>query len=281
MRKKNIIFISVILYVLSISSLFAMEQEDNKNPVIVMKTSMGDISIELFPKEAPKTVENFIGLAEGEKEFTDASTNKPIKKPFYDNLIFHRVIKNFMIQGGCPLGNGTGGPGYSFEDEINAKDLNLDKEKVMMPDGKVHSFLGIRSQADFTRIVVNPTVKKLGISNKEEFEKRKEEVSKKVSALTLMGCYENMGYKYNDKIKSRPPVRGVLAMANSGPNTNGSQFFINVVDTPWLTGKHTIFGKVIEGMDIVDKISSVPVDNNSKPNNDVKIISIRLLKKSK
>jgi cyclophilin family peptidyl-prolyl cis-trans isomerase len=140
-----------------------------------MTTSEGDISIELFDDAAPKTVENFKKLG-GEG--------------FYDGLVFHRVIKDFMIQGGCPQGTGTGGPGYQFEDEFN--------------DHKV--------------------------------------------------------------------VRGALAMANAGPNTNGSQFFIVTTDAaPWLDGKHTVFGQITEGMDVVDKIEATPTDARDKPKDDVRI----------
>ena len=116
----------------------------------------------------------------------------------------------------------------------------------------------------------------MGINSKEDFEKRKNEIEQRLSQLTLKDCYENMGYQYNDNLKSHPPNRGVIAMANSGPNTNGSQFFINLVDTPWLSGKHTVFGKVIKGMDGVDKIGSVPVNPNNRPQKDVKILAIRL-----
>src|SRR5882724_11981698 len=134
----------------------------------VFETSQGNIVVRLLENEAPKTVANFVGLAEGTKEFTNEKTGQKVKKPFYDGLIFHRVIPNFMIQGGCPLGTGTGGPGYQFKDEIVAG-IGFDK-------------------------------------------------------------------------------KGLLAMANAGPGTNGSQFFITTAATPWLNGHHTIFGEVTEGM---------------------------------
>jgi len=145
---------------------------------VVFDTNHGRIVCKFFEKEAPKTVANFVELAEGTKEWTDSKSGQKKKSRFYDGLIFHRVIKGFMIQGGDPLGDGSGGPGYRFEDEVK-NDLKFD----------------------------------------------------------------------------RP---GLLAMANSGPNTNGSQFFITHAPTPHLTGRHTIFGKVVEGMDVVDKIASVP-----------------------
>jgi cyclophilin family peptidyl-prolyl cis-trans isomerase len=143
--------------------------------VATMSTNHGDITIELFDEDAPNTVENFKKLA---------------ADGFYDGLIFHRIIKDFMIQGGCPNGTGTGDPGYKFDDEIN----------------------------------------------------------------------------------SHKAVRGSLAMANSGPNTNGSQFFIVTLEaTPWLDGKHTVFGQVTDGMDVVDKLEALPTDGRDKPREDAKI----------
>ena len=145
-----------------------------------LHTSEGPIEIELFPEEVPKTVENFTKLA---------------SDGFYDGLSFHRVIPDFMIQGGCPVGDGTGGPGYTFEDETSG----------------------------------------------------------------------------------HPVARGALAMANAGPNTNGSQFFIVTADAcPWLDGKHTVFGRVVEGQDIVDRISQVDRDGRDKPTTPVTIDRIEL-----
>jgi cyclophilin family peptidyl-prolyl cis-trans isomerase len=136
---------------------------------MTMTTNKGDIVFEMFDEDAPKTVGNFRKLADD---------------GFYDGLAFHRIIRDFMIQGGCPQGTGTGGPGYTFEDEIN-------RHKV---------------------------------------------------------------------------VRGALAMANAGPNTNGSQFFIVTTDAaPWLDGKHTVFGKVVSGMDVVDKLEGLPTDGRDRP----------------
>lgn len=161
-------------------------------------TSKGTITCLLFEKEAPKTVENFVGLANGTKEWTDPTTGKKLKNKFYDGLIFHRVIPKFMIQGGDPTGTGRGGPGYKFEDEVSSG-LLFDKP-------------------------------------------------------------------------------GRLAMANSGPNTNGSQFFITTVPTPWLNNKHTIFGQVIEGEDVIEAIESVKRDRRDKPVEDVVIMKLEIKK---
>lgn len=289
----------IVLFVLLLIPLMVgaeeFKKEDPQNPLYLIKTSMGDIYVELFIKEAPKTVKNFIDLAEGKKEFKDPKSGEKVKKPFFDGLIFHRIIKNFMIQGGCPLGNGMGDPGYKFEDEINAKALGLDKIKAFDMKKGSHPSLLIRSRQQFQVMMINPILKKLGVdmkklmelrkANPEEFKKQAKELNEKLMAelkdLTIQKAFENLGYKYDEKLKSHHPKRGVLAMANSGPGTNGSQFFINVKDTPWLTGKHTVFGRVVKGMDIVDKISLVEVGEQAKPKEDVKIISIRVYKEKK
>ena len=161
----------------------------------VFSTSEGTIVCRLFDKEAPKTVQNFIDLAEGKREWTHPVSGKKSKDRLYDGTIFHRVIPNFMIQGGDPAGTGFGGPGYQFEDETK---------------NSPHSFA----------------------------------------------------------------KAGKLAMANSGPNTNGSQFFITVAPTQWLTGKHTIFGEVVEGQEMVDKIANVPRSRQDKPSKDVVVKSV-------
>ena len=275
MKKLIVILLMITISITSVNFCLANEKKDH-NPVCIIKTSMGDIFVELFAKEAPDTVNNFIALAEGEKEYTNPVKNSKVKNHFYDNLIFHRVIKKFMIQGGCPLGNGTSGPGYTFKDEINAKSLGLDKIKVMQPNGGVHQYLLVRSQQDFSRVIVMPLARKMGIKSQQELQNQQQEIQQKISQLTLKECYENLGYEYNDELKSHFPKRGVIAMANSGPNTNGSQFFINLADTPWLMGKHTVFGRVIKGMEVVDKIGEVAVDNRSIPKTEVKIITIRL-----
>jgi peptidyl-prolyl cis-trans isomerase A (cyclophilin A) len=161
-----------------------------------LTTTEGTVTVRLFPDHAPKTVRNFVELAEGGREWTNPVTRAKSKDKLYDGTIFHRVITGFMIQGGDPLGNGTGGPGYQFGDEIHP-DLGFDRPYL-------------------------------------------------------------------------------LAMANAGPGTNGSQFFITTVPTPWLTGKHTIFGEVISGADVVEKISRVQTVPGDRPVTDVVLQSVTI-----
>lgn len=159
-------------------------------------TSEGTFVVRLFDQEAPKTVENFVGLAEGAKPWRDPRTNQQVTRPYYDGLIFHRVIDGFMIQGGDPLGQGIGGPGYTFEDEFHPR-LRHDKP-------------------------------------------------------------------------------GILSMANRGPNTNGGQFFITLGPTPHLDDRHSVFGEVVSGMDVVRKIGSTPTNERDRPLTDVVVRNVTI-----
>lgn len=166
-------------------------------PQAIFHTSAGTFTARLMPEHAPKTVANFTELASGQREWKDPRDGQKKKEPLYSGTIFHRVIPDFMIQGGDPKGTGTGGPGYEFEDECPPGGPSFDK-------------------------------------------------------------------------------KGLLAMANAGPNTNGSQFFVTVAATPWLTGKHTIFGEVTEGMDVVEQISKVETDRGDRPSTDIVIERIEI-----
>ncbi|MFC1515282.1 peptidylprolyl isomerase [Thermodesulfobacteriota bacterium] len=273
--KNTSIAILVVSFLLAVNVGWADNSKGKENPVYIIQTTLGNIEVELFQNDAPKTVANFIGLTEGTIEFVDPDTGNRIKKPYYDGLIFHRVIKDFMIQGGCPLGNGRGGPGYTFADEIDAAELGLDKIMAIDPRKGPHPFLMVQDQAGYQQNVLMPLFRKMNITSQEELEKRRDEVEARIAELTIKEAFENMGYSYTEKGSAHPPVRGVLAMANAGPDTNGSQFFINMVDTDWLIGKHTVFGRVVKGMEVVDSIGQVKVDAGGKPVVDVEIISIR------
>jgi cyclophilin family peptidyl-prolyl cis-trans isomerase len=274
--KKRIFLLSFVFFFLFLGmQLFGQTMEDPSNPVCRIKTNYGSIEIELFEHAAPKTVANFLGLAAGTKSYIDENTGEEKKGRFYDGLTFHRVIDEFMVQGGDPTGDGTGGPGYTFRDEISADALGLDEIKAIDEQGAPHQWLLVRTQEQFNQMVLAPLFQEMGITSQEELESRQEEFTERINTLTLQDVYENIGYQYDDSLSSYKPMRGFVAMANSGPNTNGSQFFINLIDTPWLTGKHTVFGKVIKGMDVVDQIGKVETNENNKPVDPVKIISVR------
>ncbi len=159
-------------------------------------TSEGNFTVRLFDQEAPETVENFVGLAEGTKEWMDPRTNKKVTQPYYDGVIVHRVIEGFMIQSGDPLGQGIGGPGYTFKDEFHPK--------------------------------------------------------------------------------LRHNKAGILSMANRGPNTNGGQFFITLGPTPHLDDRHSVFGEVVDGMDVIRKIGSTPTAAQDRPVKDIVIRTITI-----
>ncbi len=159
-------------------------------------TSEGSFTATLFDQDAPKTVANFVGLAEGTQEWTDPRTNKKVRLPYYDGIVFHRVIAGFMIQGGDPLGQGIGGPGYTFADEFHPA-------------------------------------------------------------------------RRHDKA-------GILSMANRGPNTNGGQFFITLAPTPHLDDRHSVFGEVVDGLDVVLKIGNTRTDQRDRPVADIVIRSVTI-----
>lgn len=244
------------------------------NPIAVMETSLGTITIELYRHAAPKTVENFVGLARGEKEFTDAD-GKPAKRPYYDGLIFHRVIPNFMIQGGDIKGNGTGGPGYQFADEINAKALGLDKVKVSASP---------MARNEVAQVVRNDIFKKLNIKSQEDLNKKMKEAEamlkgeqEKWNNKSLEELYTARGITYTPNLESESNTKGSLSMANAGPNTNGSQFFVSVVDNLYLDGKHTVFGRVLAGLDVAEKITKVERDQQDRPKESVILKKLTIL----
>lgn len=260
LRIKIVLITAAIIACVCISAA-AAPKENGNNPVARLETSMGTIEIELFRHAAPKTVDNFIGLAE---------------KKFYDGVIFHRVIPDFMLQTGDPKGDGTGGPGYTFADEMDADALGLNEQKALGETGEPHPWLGLRSREEFQHLVLGPLFEEMGIDSQEKLDANREEFERRLFALSVKDVYENMGYEYQTGLPSYKPLKGYAAMANRGPDTNGSQFFINLADTPWLTGKHTVFGKVLTGMDVVEAVGRVETDGADKPKTPVVIESVRI-----
>lgn len=244
---------------------------------VEIRTAQGAIICRLFDAACPVTVQNFRELAEGTRATPDPATGQLVNRPFYDGLTFHRVIPGFMIQGGDPKGDGTGGPGFQFKDEINAASLGLDKEQALQGE-QLHPHCAYMGR-QFVSTYIEPRLLGRGIGPASTAEERNAAIAAilpQLQTISLMQFYKDLGYRYDDALPpSRRPVRGVLAMANSGPNTNGSQFFINLGDTPHLTGKHTVFGEVVAGMDVAMAIAAVPRDERDRPREPVRIIGIR------
>lgn len=247
--------------------------KQSSNPIAIMETNHGDMVIELYAHAAPKTVDNFIGLASGEKEFTDLQ-NQKVKRPYFDGLIFHRIIPDFMLQGGDIRGDGTGGPGYKFADEINAKALGLDKIKVSdSPQARREAEMAAQ----------RAVIKKLKIQSQEQFMEKQAQANRMLASelpkylkMNLEEVYTLAGVQYTAGLASEKNDKGTLSMANAGPNTNGSQFFVNLVDNHFLNGKHTVFGKVLAGFAVAEKISKVERDNRDKPKNNVIMKKVRI-----
>ncbi len=318
-----------------------------------METTQGEMVIELFEEKTPITVANFVGLAEGSKTWTSPDGEEK-NEPFYDGLTFHRIIKDFMIQGGCPLGTGTGGPGYQFQDECfdgsvvplegeigdpetaNAVFSKLLRPHLMEHQGQspiediaaifeemqsaqsvepligktveeLQSLLGseeklTRFQPTLTRITgeieteeaANATFQALFMPHLQEHQGESpipevaalfDEIRAANSPTPLIG---ETVEELQDLLRTEAAVEqpnliakveyGKLCMANSGPDTNGSQFFIvtNADGASWLDGKHTVFGKVIEGMDVALAIQEVETASDDKPVEDVKIIGVTI-----
>lgn len=248
-------------------------------PRVVITTNHGVMIAELWPDAAPVTVTNFLALASGERAWSDPQSGEErAGVPFYDGLTFHRVIANFMIQGGCPLGNGMGSPGYTIPDEINATGLGLDRE-VALENGRLHPHCAYMQQ-QITQQLIMPEMQRAGITEatpQPQMQAAWARVLSGLEGISLKSLYERLGFRYDDTLTPRALERGVLAMANSGPGTGGSQFFINLVPTPYLNGKHTVFGRVIEGSAVLDAIGQVAVNEQQghRPIEPVTIISIR------
>ncbi|HWK55544.1 MAG TPA: peptidylprolyl isomerase [Hyphomicrobiales bacterium] len=251
--------------------------EDPTNPMVVIETTRGNMLFELFPREAPLTVANFLGLADGTQPWVDSTTGLEMTQPYYDGLGFHRVVRNVLIQGGSPTGTDDGYPGYFVPDEINAASLGLDRMSVLDEQGVPNPVLGIRNREDFQETVLKPLYDSLGIDSSTQLQPRLGEVDQKVRELSVKQLYEMQGYHYSENLVSRSPVRGVIAMANAGPDRNGSQFFITLADTDWLVGRHTVFGKIRAGFEVLDAIGAARVDQQNRPQPEIVIVSIRIL----
>jgi len=274
MNKSINLYLKISVCIFILSAIFSLNAKENIVNVL-MKTSMGDIELALDKSIAPVTVENFIGLAEGTKEYTDPRTKEQKKSNYYDGLIFHRVISDFMIQGGCPLGTGTGGPGYSFEDECF-----IEGEAISGAIDSDEKAVAIWTQMILPYFQSNPAephAELLQVAQECQNQRSFEPLKSKDASFYAQAT--KLPPARNQELKATVDY-GTICMANAGPNTNGSQFFIVTKrdGASWLSGKHTVFGKVTKGMEIVHKIENVEKNSSDKPLEDVKIISVRVIK---
>jgi len=237
-----------------------LAMEDSSNPMLVLNTSRGDIYLEMLTREAPQNVNRFMALATGEVEFVDAATATSYRPHYFDGMRFHRVLPGFLIQAGSPVYHSLGAPAELLADEINADALGLDQVKVLNPDGTFNAMLDITSKEDFDAQILRPLYQSLNINTVAALESRQVEVLQLLQQMTVKRAYENQGYRFSSRNPSRPVTRGVVALANQGPNSNGPEFFISLADAPTLTGKYTVIGRVVEGMEIVDTIGSTAID---------------------
>ena len=234
--------------------------ENNSNPLMLLSTSLGDIYIELFKVEAPNNVDNFLALAHGEIEFTEKDSGNTFYPRYFDGMQFHRVIPNMLIQAGSPQYHPLGMPRRILADEINADILGLDEQPVLNEFGEFNSLLNISDQSNFRDALLEPILQHLRIGSDSELTNRQYEIYDFIANLTIKQAYELGGYTYNSDLTTRRITRSIVALANSGPNSNGPEFFIATSDLPWLNGKHTVIGKVVEGMETVDAINRTEID---------------------
>lgn len=238
----------------------AAEMEDATNPLLLLSTSTGDIYIELLPAEAPNNVENFLALAHGEIEFVDPNSNARFQPRYFDGMQFHRVVPDFIVQAGSPFYNPLGAPENLLQDEINANSLGLDRLPVLNEQGDFNPILNIGNEEEFHKVLLQPLFNQLNIDSAPEMEERQFEVLEILQSWSVKDAYENQGYRYSEENPTRGITRGVVGLANAGPNQNGPEFFIALQDSPWLNGKHTVIGRVVEGIETVEAIGNTEVD---------------------
>ena len=234
--------------------------ESDSNPLVLLSTSLGDIYIELFTVEAPNNVENFLALAHGEIEFIETGSGNTFYPRYFDGMQFHRVIPNMLVQAGSPQYHPLGMPRKILADEINADVLGLDEQPVLNEFGELNSLLNISDPNSFRDELLQPVLNQLRIDSDSELTDRQFEIYNFIANLTIKEAYELGGYVYSSNLNTRPITRSIVALANIGPNSNGPEFFIASSDLPWLNGKHTVIGKVVEGMDTVDAIGRTEID---------------------
>ena len=254
-----------------------LAMEDSSNPLMLVSTSAGPIYIEMLPAEAPENVARFIEFTVGEVPLTETDSTLTASPRYYNGSQFHRVIPNFIIQAGSPEHNAHGRPRDYLADEINASALGLDRLPVILQAGEVNPILNTDSQQEFASRVLEPLYRQLGIDSPEQLETEESAIIDALQSLTVMRLYEYEGYRYQNRYPTRAITRGIVALANDGPNRNGPEFFISLSDAPWLDGRYTVIGRVVEGMETADDIGDKPIQPVDSDPESTRIYSIRRL----
>jgi cyclophilin family peptidyl-prolyl cis-trans isomerase len=229
------------------NGLLRSQMENARNPALRVDTSLGEFYVELYPEASPLNVERVLQLV-----------TESLGSGYYSGLTVHRSIPGILIQFGDPERAGRPRPDSTVADEINARGLGLEQQSVLDDEGKPHPWLNVADQNDFLRKVMAPLYRDMNINDKEQLRQQQSAVLSRLQTMNLLQLFELRGYRYNGALPSRRPIAGSVLMANYGPDTNDGELVILVQDTPWLTGSHTVIGRVFAEAGLIHRISSEP-----------------------
>ena len=251
----------------------AAAMENPANPLVLINTETGPIYLELLANEAPANVANFLSLMEAREAVLPGTT--PGARGYYDGMRFHRVIPGLLIQAGSPALHEGGREFATLDDEINAASLGLDEQAVLFDNGEFNPLLGIRDKDDLDKILLRPLYRRLGIAGNAEIASHQDEILSALTEMSLLDAYAQLGYRYRNGTATRALRRGILALANRGPDDNGPEFFILLADAPHLDGRYTVIGRVVEGMATADRIATTAIDPLNLTSSGRLIYSVR------
>jgi cyclophilin family peptidyl-prolyl cis-trans isomerase len=237
--------------------------ENSRNPLVQIATTEGNIYLELLTAEAPQNVANFLALAAGEVQIFDTESGQLFSPNYYDGMTFHRIVPDFLIQAGSPRENVFGAPAELLNDEINATALGLDRMPAVLADGSFNPILQIGDREELEELILLPLYRAMNVGSNTQVTQRQFEIDERLRSMSVQDVYENLGYRYTDRFTTRPIGRGTVALASSGPDSNGPEFFIAVSQAEWLNGRYTVIGRVVEGMDVVDRINQMPTGQSA------------------
>jgi cyclophilin family peptidyl-prolyl cis-trans isomerase len=224
------------------------------NPLLQFESSAGTFYVELYRDQAPTNVQRVLQLVEGQFPLQDSATGSEFTPRYYNGLTFHRQIPGLLLQLGSPLLHPLGGPPLMAE-EISAASLGLDSMPALLPDGQTHPALNITDRESLASLLLDPLYQELGIESLEQLREQQEAVYERLQALSVQDVLELQGYSYRQDLESSPVVRGSVLLANSGPGGNRGELSFVLDQAPWMTGRYTVIGQLVDGVDIVDELS--------------------------